>query len=126
LSVRCPLRRYRTVRKIVFLLAIAAVALSGCAGGNFLGFIATNKYVDDKTKALADEQAKQIADLKAQLAGYEKVKEQAQAAVDQVNQNQKAIQDVQALAKRVQDRLDQVPKEVIRQLIDALQAALNN
>jgi hypothetical protein len=113
------------MRRFTILLVIATLALTGCAGGNFMGFIATNKYVDDKTKALADEQAKQIADLKAQLADYQKVKEQAQAAVDQVNQNQKTIQDLQALAKRVEGRLDQVPKDVIKQIIDALQAALN-
>ena len=113
------------MRKFLILLALGALILSGCASGNFLGFIATNKYVDDKTKALADEEAKQIADLKAQLADYQKVREQAQAAVEQVNQNQKTIQDLQALAKRVESRLDQVPREVIKKLIDALQAALN-
>jgi len=113
------------MKRSLILLVIVGFALTGCASGNFLGFIATNKYVDDKTKALADEQAKQIADLKAQLADYEKVKEQAKAVEDQVGQNQKTIQDLQALAKRVQERVDQVPKEVIKQLIDALQTALN-
>jgi predicted Zn-dependent protease len=113
------------MKRFVILLVIASVAFTGCASGNFLGFIATNKYVDDKTKALADEQARQIADLKAQIADYQKVKEQAQAVMDQVNQNQKSIEDLQALAKRVEGKLDQVPKDVIKQLIAALQAALN-
>ncbi|MGO9413239.1 MAG: hypothetical protein ACLQCB_21130 [Spirochaetia bacterium] len=113
------------MKRFIILLVIASVALTGCASGNFLGFIATNKYVDDKTKVLADDQAKQIADLKAQLADYQKVKEQAQAAVDQVNENQKTIADLQALAKRVEGKLDQMPKDVIKQLIAALQAALN-
>jgi uncharacterized membrane protein YgcG len=113
------------MKRMIILLVVAAVAFTGCASGNFLGFIATNKYVDDKTKALADDQTRQIADLKAQLADYQKVKEQAQAAVDQVNQSQKAIQDLQALAKRVEGRLNQIPKEVIKQIVDVLQAALN-
>ena len=113
------------MKRFIILLVIASVAFTGCASGNFLGFIATNKYVDDKTKVLADDQAKQIADLKAQLADYQKVKEQAQAAVDQVDENQKTIADLQALAKRVEGKLDQMPKEVIKRLIAALQAALN-
>ncbi|HUI72794.1 MAG TPA: hypothetical protein VL354_19890 [Spirochaetia bacterium] len=113
------------MKRFLILLVVAGLALTGCASGNFLGFIATNKYVDDKTKALADEQAKQIADLKAQLSDYEKVKEDAKAMEDQLSQNQKTIQDLQTLAKRVQDKVDQVPKEVIKQLIDALQTALN-
>jgi len=106
------------VRKIVILAVVATVMLSGCISGKFLGFLATSDYVDQKEKALADDQAKQIADLKAQLADYEKFKQQTQNAVDQINQ-------FQALAKRVEGRLDQVPKEVIKQIIDALQAALN-
>jgi len=115
------------MRKILILVVVVAalVALSSCASGNFLGFIATNTYVDSKTKALAEDEAKQIADLKAQLADYQKVKEQAQTMMDQVNQNQKTIQDLQTVARRVEGKLDQVPKEVIKQLIDALQAALN-
>ena len=113
------------MKRFIILLVVAAFAFTGCASGNFLGFIATNKYVDDKTKALADEQAKQIAELKAQIADYQKVKEQAQAAVDEVNKNQKTIEDLQALAKRVEEKIDQVPKDVIKQIIDALQAALN-
>ena len=113
------------MKRFIILLVVAAFAFTGCASGNFLGFIATNKYVDDKTKALADEQAKQNAELKAQLADYQKVKEQAQAAEERVNENQKTIQELQALAKRVEGRLDQVPREVIKQIIDALQATLN-
>jgi len=113
------------MRKLAFLLVLTCVALGGCFSGKFLGFLATSDYVDAKDKALADDEAKQVADLKAQLADYQKVKDQAQAAMDQINQNQKTIQDLQALAKRVENRLDHVPREVIKQLIDALQAALN-
>ncbi len=111
--------------RLAILIVAAAVTLGGCISDKFLGFLPTSDYVDKKAEAVKADEDKQIADLKAQLADYQKVKEQAQAAVDQVNQNQKTIQDLQALAKKVEGRLDQVPKEVIRQLIDALQAALN-
>ncbi len=114
------------MKKLIIVLVIAAFAFTGCAGGNFLGFIATNKYVDDQNKALADRQAKEIADLKAQLAEYDKVKQQAQEAADQVAQSQKAIEDLQALAKRVEGRLNKIPKDVLKQIIDALQATLND
>ena len=107
------------MKKILVLAVIAAVALSGCASGKFLGFLATTDYVDAKTKA----QDAQIADLKAQLADYQSLKAQAQAAIDQMNQSQKAIQDLQSMAQRTQDRLTSLPKEVIRQIVDILQAA---
>ncbi len=113
------------MRKIFILLLLAILTLGGCASGKFLGFLATTDYVDKQNKALADDEGKQIADLKAQLADYQKVKDQAQAAVDMVNENQKTIQDLQALAKKVESKLNQVPKDVIKQLIEALQSALN-
>ena len=109
------------MKKISVLAVIAMIALSGCAGGNFLGFIATNAYVDKQFK----EQAAEIANLKAQLADYQSIRVQAQAAIDQVNQTQKTILELQATAQRVEARIGSLPREVIRQIVDILQASMN-
>ena len=108
------------MKKMLVLAVIAAVALTGCASGKFLGFLATTDYVDKQKK----EQAAEIAALKAQLAEYQTLKTQAQAAIDQMNQSQKTIQDLQALAQRAEARIGQIPREVIRQIVDILQASL--
>ena len=42
------------MRKLLLLVIIAAVALSGCATSGFLGFLATTQYVDLKAKAIQD------------------------------------------------------------------------
>jgi hypothetical protein len=107
------------MKKLIVLMIVAAVALSACASGNFLGFLATNQYVDTKDKEIADKQATEIAQLKAQLAENKALMEQAKAAVDQVK-------DLQTLAKRVEAKLATVPKDVIRQIIESLQASLDN
>jgi len=112
------------MKRIVVLVVIAAFALAGCASGSFLG-LATTGYVDAKAKAVADQQAAEIEQLKAQLSEYQSVKEQAQAAIDQVNQTQQTISDLQAIATRAEDRIASIPKEVIKQIVDILQAALN-
>ena len=112
------------MKKLVVVLVLAALALSGCASGKFLGFLATTDYVDAQAKAVQDKQAAEIEQLKTQLAEYQSVKEQAQAAVDQVNQTQKTVQDLQALAQRAEERIGSIPKEVIKQIVDILQAAL--
>jgi len=109
------------MKRICVLAVIAAIALSGCASGKFLGFLATTDYVDKQTK----EQAAEIASLKSQLADFQSIKAQAQAAIDQVNQSQKTIQDLQALAKRAEARIGSIPQEVIKQIVDILQASLN-
>jgi hypothetical protein len=102
------------MKKLVVLAIVAAVALSACASGNFLGFLATNQYVDTKDK----ERAAEIEKLRAQIAEDKALLEQAKAAVDQVK-------DLQTLAKRVEAKLTSVPKDVIRQIIDALQTSLD-
>jgi len=108
------------MKKISVLAVIAMIALSGCAGGNFLGFIATNAYVDKQYK----EQAAEIASLKAQLADYQSIKAQAQAAIDQVNKSQKTIEDLQAVAQRAEARIGAIPQEVIKRIVGILQASL--
>jgi hypothetical protein len=105
---------------MIVLAVIAAVALSGCFSSGFLGFLATQDYVDKKAK----EQAAEIASLKAQLTEFQSVKVQAQAAIDQVNEYKKTIADLQALAQRAEARIANIPKEVIKQIVDILQASL--
>jgi hypothetical protein len=106
------------MKKLAIVLVVVALALTGCTTGKFLGFLATNDYVDQKDKELADKQALEISQLKAQIAEDKALLEQAKAAVDQVK-------DLQALAKRVEAKLTTVPKDVIRQIIDALQSSLD-
>jgi len=109
------------MKRVCVLAVIAAIALSGCASGKFLGFLATTDYVDKKAK----DQVAEIASLKAQIADYQTIKVQAQAAIDQVNQSQKTIQELQATAQRAEARISSIPHEVIKQIVDILQASLN-
>jgi PBP1b-binding outer membrane lipoprotein LpoB len=112
------------MKKLIVLIVLATLALSGCAGGKFLGFLATADYVDAQAKATQEKQAAEIAALKAQLADYQSVKDQAQAAIDQVNKTQKTIEDLQVIAQKAEERIGSIPKEVIKQIVDLLQAAL--
>jgi hypothetical protein len=104
------------VKKLLLLIFVAALALSGCATSGFLGFLATTQYVDLKAKTIQDQQAAEIAALKAQLADYQSVKDQAKAAVDQANESRKTLDDLQA-------RIATLPKDVIRQIADILQGS---
>jgi hypothetical protein len=128
------------MKKIVVLLVIVGFAFCGCASGSFLG-LASAKYVAEKEKALADQEAAlekaqaaldekqaateaEIAKLKAELADYQAIKDQAMAAIDQMNQTQKTILDLQAIAQRAEARISSIPREVIKQIVDILDAAL--
>ncbi len=87
------------MKRIATLVLIAVVSLGGCASTGFLGFLATTDYVNAKTKKLEDEQAAQIEKLKTQVAEVESLKQQL---------------------------LSTLPREVLRQLGDAIQAYLKN
>ena len=106
------------MKKLLALIILAAVALSGCATSGFLGFLATTQYVDLKAKTIQDQQAAEIAALKAQMADYEAIKEQAKTAVDQANESRKSLEDLQA-------RIATLPQDVIRQIADILQGSLS-
>ncbi len=114
------------MKKLLIITVLAALALSGCASGKFLGFLATTDYVDSKTRDLevrAKAQDAQIADLKSQLADYQSLKAQAQAAIDQMNKNEQAIQDLKDGAQKIDARLSSLPREVIHQIVEILQSA---
>ncbi len=86
------------MKKLVIPLLVAALALSGCTTTGFLGFLATTGYVDTKTKKLQADQEAEIAKLKAQAAEMENLKDQIQAS------------------------LASMPKEVLKELSDAINA----
>jgi outer membrane murein-binding lipoprotein Lpp len=100
------------MKKLMVLAVIAMMSLSGCFSSGFLGFLATQDYVDKKIK----EQAAEIATLKTQVADFQSLKTQAQAAIDQMNQSQKTLEDLAG-------RVNNIPREVIRQIISILQAS---
>lgn len=87
------------MKKLITPLLIVVLAMSGCASG-FLGFLATTGYVDNKTKKLEEGQAAEISKLKTQMAELQGLKEQLQAS------------------------LSTIPKEVLKELSDAINAYL--
>jgi hypothetical protein len=113
------------MKRYVVLVIIVILAFSGCASGKFLGFLATTDYVDAKVKALTDQQAAEISSLKAQLEENKALLDQARAAVEQVGQTKKTVDDLQALAKRAEAKIASIPRDVIKQIVDILQSALN-
>ena len=90
------------MRRIVILLLVAVVVLSGCASTGFLGFLATTDYVNAKTKKLEADQAAEIGKLKAQMA------------------------EIETLKQQMQTTLSTIPKEVLKELGDAIQAYLKS
>jgi outer membrane murein-binding lipoprotein Lpp len=103
-------RKETAVKKIVVLVVLAALVLAGCASGKFLGFLATTDYVDNQAKTLVQQQAAQIEQLKTQIAANQGIVDQAKAAIERV--------------AKIEDQINSIPEDVIRQIADILRAAL--
>jgi flagellar capping protein FliD len=112
------LRKETPVKKLLALTILVILALSGCTTGRFLGFLATNDYVDAKAKALTDQQAAEIEKLKGQIAENAAALDAAKTAVEKMNKVQKTVSDLE-------DKIGSMPKDVIKEIVDILQSALN-
>ena len=88
------------MKRIILLMLVVVVALTGCASSGFLGFLATTGYVTAKTKKLEEDQAAQIGKLKTQL------------------------DELESLKKKMESTLSTMPREVLKELDDAIQAYL--
>ena len=106
------------MKKLLTLIILVALALSGCASGKILGFLASTDYVDAKAKTLADQQAAEIEKLKGQIAENAAALDAAKTAVDKMNKVEKTVTDLE-------DKIGAMPKDVIKQIVDILQSALN-
>jgi septal ring factor EnvC (AmiA/AmiB activator) len=107
---------------LIVLAALVALSLSGCFSTGFMGFLATTEQVDKKVAAQDEKLAKELVAQKAELAKVQQeladvqtMKEQAQAAVD----------ELKATAKKVEERMSTLPKETLMKLVDILQTALS-
>ena len=90
------------MKRIAALMLVMVIAITGCASSGFLGFLATTDYVNARTKKIEEYQAAEIKKLKAQ------------------------IEEIEALKKQMRESLSTIPREVLKQMGDAIQAYLKN
>ena len=90
------------MKRLAATALVALLTLGGCQSSGFLGFLATTGYVDAKTKKLQEDQAAEIAKLQSQMTQIETLRQQVQA------------------------QLSSIPKEVLKELSDAINAYLRS
>ncbi|MBT3274716.1 MAG: hypothetical protein HN368_16275 [Spirochaetales bacterium] len=115
---------------LVVLLIGAAAAISSCATSGFMGFgdpLTTTSYVEnamsDSSTRIAQAEADNKA-LKAEIAELGNLKAELEDVLDVIEQNRKDTEALQSLATSVNDRLEEMPVEMLRQLVTALQSYL--
>lgn len=107
---------------------LAVVTLSGCASlGSAVG-LASQDYVDERVAALEAGVAQNraaIDEASARLDRFDEVAAQIEESLVAVEQAVTTTEELQQLATILEERLNVLPEETIRQLVEILQQHLD-
>jgi DNA repair exonuclease SbcCD ATPase subunit len=112
--------------KKLIVVALAAFLSTGCATTGFLGFLATTKYVDSKTVAVAAESSSALQEIRADLEQTRKEVEGIQQLAGQMEGMISEVSQVGKLVHELELRLGQLPDQTLRLLADLIQAHLSS
>jgi hypothetical protein len=131
----------------VVLLAASFAVFTGCATSGFMGFgdpLTTISYVDnaiiesinesiiEPTQRIAEAEsetdriAEEIDDVKANIEELNALRSSIEELLATIEQNKKDTEALQSLAAGVGKRMEQMPVEMLRQLVTALQSYLES
>jgi len=120
----------RTSRKLLrwasaVLAVFALVVLSGCQSlaGSF--GIATQQYVDDKMTETEGRLSAKIDENRSKLEEYETAADKLEELINSVEGAVRTTDELKQLAGVLEERLNSLPEETIRQLVDVLQQYLD-
>ena len=111
----------------ICLLLLILFSTSGCATNGFMGFgdpLTTTSYVDNSAAAASEETSAEFARLRSEIEELNALKNEMQSFVAQLERNKEDTAALQSMAIRVSERLEEMPTEMLRQLVEALQTYL--
>ncbi|MBU8913326.1 MAG: hypothetical protein KOO61_04830 [Spirochaetales bacterium] len=113
--------------RVAFGLVVVLV-LAGCATTEPIWFVATPGYVEARLatseEATRVEYEAQIGRLQDELNAQRAVSDELAALADVVGEIESSNQELLGLADGLEDRLAELPRETIRQLVEILQRHL--
>jgi uncharacterized membrane protein (DUF106 family) len=101
---------------------LAGVLVAGCTTTSFAG-LARASYVD-RVDASTQAAQKDLAALQKQVDDVKAAADRMQELAAQMEQTQKATADLQQLARQVQERLSDLPRETLEMLVKSIQEYL--
>lgn len=120
----------QTGGRVTFVGMVALLVLTGCASTEPIWFIATPGYVDSRIavseEAVRGEYEAEIARLEQELDEQRRVADELAglaAIIEEVDRSNRELRD---LATAVEQRLQTLPTETIRLIVDVLQEHLQS
>jgi methylthioribose-1-phosphate isomerase len=122
----------RNRKKTGKLLALAIVvlvtigAMSGCQSFAGTFGIATEQYVDEKVSEAEGRLSAQVDENQKKINEYTATADKLEELIGSVEDSVKTTEELKQLAVLLEERLNDLPKETIRQLVDVLQQYLDS
>ena len=111
------------MKKSLFLaLSAVLILLAGCTTTSFAG-LAKISYVDD-VSAGGQTTQEELDELESQVQAMQQLADQLEAIIQEMEATRAATQELQELAKLVEARLETLPRESLRLLVESIQAYL--
>ena len=119
-------KKTKLSRAVFVLVTIAALAgLSGCASIAGTFGIASEQYVDEKMIEAEGRLSSRIDDNRAKVDKYASTADQLEALIGSVEDAVRTTGELKQLAVILEERLNYLPQETIKQLVDVLQQYLD-
>ena len=115
---------------LTLIVLIIVLAISGCATNGFMGFgdpMTTVSYVEN---AMAEKDAEtqriagELTDIQGEVAELANLKNEINNVLSEMEKTRKDTAALQNLADQVGDRLEEMPIQMLRQLVQAIESYL--
>ena len=113
-----------------FVVLVIVLAASGCATNGFMGFgdpMTTVSYVENvmaEKEAESQKIAGELADIQGEVAELSSLKNEINNVLSEMEKTRKDTAALQNLADQVGDRLEEMPIQMLRQLVQAIETYL--
>lgn len=114
----------KALRRSTFLIAVIVV-ISGCQSLAGTFGIATEQYVDEKMNEVEGRLSSDIGDNRKKIEEYTETADKLEELIGSVEQSVRTTEELKQLAVVLEERLNDLPKETISQLVDVLQQYLD-
>ncbi len=113
------------MKRLILLATLISFFLFGCATENGLfGFIATTDYVKKEIEAQKKQTDTEIKAVKSDVEEMKTLTNRVKNLLDEVEKTKQTTEELQKLADALKLRLNDLPRETLKQLVDILQMYL--
>ena len=108
------------MKKVMLMLITVILILSGCTTTGFLG-LAKTTYVDERFAETDEKIITELEQLRKDIEQITELTDELDNLLNEISATKQATEDLQELAKGIEARFKELPKETLYQLVQIIQ-----